>query len=116
MASQAVEGFALCTFGGKGSLPQPRPTGVRVACIGAATARAAERAGLVPDVVPLGAALPEQLAREIAAAGPLTGARVLLPRAERARETLREALEALLVGLGRYEGQLRHLRGEAHDD
>jgi uroporphyrinogen III methyltransferase/synthase len=67
----------------------------RVACIGPATARAASEAGLRVDLVPAGESTPEQLARMMAATGALAGLRVLLPRAERARETLPLALGAL---------------------
>ncbi len=67
----------------------------RVACIGEATARAARDAGLRVDLVPPGESTPEELAAALAATGELAGRRVLLPRAERARETLSRALEAL---------------------
>ncbi len=67
----------------------------RVACIGEATAGAARDAGLRVDLVPPGESTPEQLAAALAAAGELRGARLLLPRAERAREALPRALEAL---------------------
>ncbi len=67
----------------------------RVACIGEATARAAREAGLRVDLVPPGESTPDELVAALAAAGPLAGLRVLLPRAERARDTLPRALEAL---------------------
>jgi uroporphyrinogen-III synthase len=66
----------------------------RVACIGEATARAARAAGLRVDLVPTGESTPARLASTLAAAGELSGLRVLLPRAERARETLSRALAA----------------------
>ena len=66
----------------------------RVACIGEATARAARAAGLRVDLVPPGESTPESLAEALAAAGELAGLRILLPRAERARETLADVLIA----------------------
>ncbi|MCP4003552.1 MAG: uroporphyrinogen-III C-methyltransferase [bacterium] len=65
---------------------------VAVACIGEATAGAARAAGLRVDVVPSGASLPDELARQIARTGPLRGRKLLYPRAERARERLLTAL------------------------
>ena len=69
-------------------------TRTRVACIGRATERAARAAGLRVDLVPAGESTPERLAEALAASGELAGLRILLPRAERARETLGRALEA----------------------
>jgi uroporphyrinogen III methyltransferase/synthase len=66
---------------------------VRIACIGPATAAAAIEAGLRVDLVPQGRFLPEDLAAEMAAAGPLQGARILFPRAVKASDTLPRALE-----------------------
>jgi len=66
----------------------------RVACIGPATASAARESGLRVDLVPPGESTPERLAEALAAVGELSGLRVLLPRAERARETLADALVA----------------------
>jgi len=60
----------------------------RVACIGAATARAAEAAGLHVSVCPDDEGSPEALAAELERVAPLAGARVLFPRAARAREAL----------------------------
>jgi uroporphyrinogen III methyltransferase/synthase len=70
------------------------PGGARVACIGEATAQAARRLGWPVDALPAGRALPDELAKEMERAGSLRGARVLLPRAVRAREALVDALEA----------------------
>jgi len=64
----------------------------RIACIGAATARAAEAAGLRVDLRPQEEGSPEALAAELARAGELSGARVLFPRAARAREALGQEL------------------------
>jgi len=64
----------------------------RVACIGAATAREAEARGLGVSLRPEAEGSPEALAAELAAVGDLTGARVVFPRAARARETLAEEL------------------------
>jgi uroporphyrinogen III methyltransferase/synthase len=66
----------------------------RVACIGAATAQAARRAGWSVSAQPVEGAPPEDLAAAMDAVTPLAGARVLLPRAARAREALERALEA----------------------
>jgi uroporphyrinogen III methyltransferase/synthase len=85
------------------------PGRARVACIGAATAEAARRAGWRVDVQPAERALPEQLALEMARAAPLAGARVLFPRAARARETLVERLEshgALVRGVEVYDTRM----------
>jgi uroporphyrinogen III methyltransferase/synthase len=70
----------------------PAGTHARIACIGAATARAAEAAGLHVSVCPEAEGSPEALAAEIARAGELAGARVLFPRAARAREALADEL------------------------
>jgi uroporphyrinogen III methyltransferase/synthase len=64
----------------------------RVACIGAATARAAAEAGLAVSVCPEAEGSPEALAAELARASELAGATVLFPRAARAREALAEEL------------------------
>ena len=66
---------------------------VRVACIGPATAHAARAAGLRVQLVPEARFLPEDLVAEMAARGPLRGARVLFPCAAQAKETLPRALE-----------------------
>ncbi len=71
----------------------PGARALRVACIGPATADAAREAGLRVDVMPEQRFLPEDLAVAIERAGPLSGARVLLPRAEAGLPTLRQALE-----------------------
>jgi len=68
--------------------------GAKIACIGAATARAARAAGLPVEVVPEGESTPQRLAEALAARAPLAGARVLFPRAEKAREALVRELEA----------------------
>ncbi len=65
--------------------PAPR---AQIACIGAATARAAQAAGLHVAVCPEDEGSPEALAAAIESAGTLAGARVLFPRAARAREAL----------------------------
>lgn len=65
--------------------------GVRVGAIGPATAEALERQGIRPDLVPgeyRAEAVVEALGRESVA-----GLRVLLPRAEKAREVLPQELE-----------------------
>ena len=64
----------------------------RIACIGAATARAAEAAGLVVAVRPDAEGSPESLAAELARVSQLAGAAVLFPRAARAREALADEL------------------------
>ncbi|HTO06144.1 MAG TPA: uroporphyrinogen-III C-methyltransferase [Myxococcota bacterium] len=64
----------------------------RVACIGAATARAAAEAGLPVAVCPDAEGSPEALAAELARVSDLAGATVLFPRAARAREALAEEL------------------------
>jgi uroporphyrinogen III methyltransferase/synthase len=66
----------------------------RVACVGAATAAAARRAGLRVDVTPPERALPEELAEALRARAKLAGASVLFPCAEGARDALPRALEA----------------------
>ncbi len=68
--------------------------GLRVACIGPATAQAAREAGLPVHLVPSEQALPESLATELVADGGLAGRRVLLPRAEQAQDILSDALVA----------------------
>jgi len=70
----------------------PRPLSARIACSGEATRRALSAAGLHADVCPEGEGTAEALAAEIARSGELAGARVLFPRASRAREALAEAL------------------------
>ncbi len=74
-------------------LKRPTPAGLRVACIGPATADAARAAGLAVHAVPHGRSLPEELAREMAARAPLRATRALFPHAQRAREDLPRALE-----------------------
>ncbi len=73
---------------------QELPASTRIACIGEATARAARASGLRVDLVPTGESTPERLATALESAQPLSGLRVLLPRAELARDTLLRALEA----------------------
>ncbi len=70
------------------------PARARVACIGAATARAAGEAGWRVDVCPPDRALPEALVGAMESRADLSRARVLVPRAQRARQTLVEALAA----------------------
>jgi len=70
------------------------PGRARIACVGAATAQAARRFGWRVDALPAERALPEELALEMARAGSLRAARVLFPRAARAREALVEVLES----------------------
>ncbi len=65
----------------------------RVACVGPATARAAEEAGFPVHLVPERTDARGVLAA-LREAGPLAGRRVLLPRAEQGRETLPEGLRA----------------------
>ena len=75
----------------KSALPETRPDGPpRVACIGAASAAAAQAAGLRVDVVPPAPFAPERL---VAAMGSLAGQRVLLPRSAEARDMLQTLLE-----------------------
>ena len=77
----------------RASAPLLAPLGrARVACIGAATARAAESAGLRVELRPQEEGSPEALCAELAGAGELAGARVLFPRAARAREELGQEL------------------------
>lgn len=66
----------------------------RVACIGPATTRVARAAGLAPAFEPPSRALPGELVERLRAVCSLAGARVLLPRADRAREELALALSA----------------------
>lgn len=63
----------------------------RIAAIGPATARALARHGIDPDVVPQ-RYVAESVFDAIAAQGPLAGSRILIPRAQVARETLPELL------------------------
>lgn len=65
--------------------------GVRLCAIGPSTAAQLERYGLRVDVVPEEYRT-EMLAAALSAAGPLAGARVLLPKADIARERLAEEL------------------------
>ena len=73
----------------------PVPGHGAIACIGAATARAARSAGLEVDLVPEGPSLPRELAQAMARHADLKGARVLLPQARDARPELAEALAHL---------------------
>jgi len=66
------------------------PDGVRVACVGEATARAARERGLEVALLPAAGALPVDLAALLLERGP--GRRVLLPRAEQGRDELAAAL------------------------
>jgi uroporphyrinogen III methyltransferase/synthase len=66
----------------------PAAPRAKVACIGAATARAAQAAGLHVSVCPEDEGSPEALAAALERLGALAGARVLFPRAARAREAL----------------------------
>ncbi|MFQ5513813.1 MAG: uroporphyrinogen-III C-methyltransferase [Myxococcota bacterium] len=68
--------------------------GPRVACVGSATAAAAAAAGLRVQVIPPGPFRPPELVRAMVAHAPLSGARVLFPRGDRAGPSLREALES----------------------
>lgn len=71
----------------------PEAGGIRIAVVGAATAaRLAER-GIVPDLVPEDFRA-EGLIERFRSLGVTPGTRFLLPRAERAREILPEALSA----------------------
>lgn len=73
----------------------PAPPGAQVWCVGPATARAAEEAGLpAPRSLPAEDADAEGLLAALRASGPLRGRRVLVPRAEAGRETLLEGLRA----------------------
>lgn len=65
------------------------PAGVRVACVGGATARAARDAGWPVDLVPQ-----EESAAGLVAAFPRSAGRVLFPRSELAAPTLVEGLRA----------------------
>lgn len=65
------------------------PAGVRVACVGDATARAARQAGWPVDLVP-----DEESAAGLAAALPTDAGPVLFPRSEIAATTLVDALRA----------------------
>jgi uroporphyrinogen-III synthase len=66
---------------------------VPVACVGAATAEAARRAGLQVEVVPEAGALPQSMADALSLRASLRGARVLLPRAESGLEALGQELQ-----------------------
>lgn len=79
MTARALDGRALA--------------GVRLACVGAATAAALGRAGLRADLVPAHGDA-SGLARAVAASGDLRGARVLVPRAAGGREEAIELLRA----------------------
>lgn len=73
----------------------PRSPGrARVACVGPATAAAVRRIGWRVDVQPMERSLPVELAREMSRCDELRGARVLFPRAVRAREALASELAA----------------------
>lgn len=65
----------------------------RICAIGPATERALIARGLRPDLVP-GEAIGEGVARALVGHGGLEGARVLLPRAEQARDVVPDALRA----------------------
>ncbi len=64
----------------------------RIACVGAATAEAARRAGLRVDLVPPSRSLPDELAEALRARADLAGASVLFPCAEGAGALLARAL------------------------
>jgi uroporphyrinogen III methyltransferase / synthase len=68
--------------------------GVRIAAIGPATAAALSALGLTVEVLPEGY-VAESLVAAIGSRGDLRGARILLPRAETARDALPEGLRAL---------------------
>jgi len=63
----------------------------RICAIGAATERALIARGLRPDLVP-DDAIGDAITPTLLARGPIAGARILLPRAQRAREVLPKAL------------------------
>jgi uroporphyrinogen III methyltransferase/synthase len=71
----------------------PATDGPRIAAVGAATAERLEERGASPDLVP-GDFRAEGLIDRFRAIGVTPGMRFLLPRAERAREILPEALRA----------------------
>lgn len=86
-------------FAARPDAAAPWPSGVRVAVVGPATARALEARGVRPDLVP-GEAVGDALAAPLVASGtPGEPLRVLFPRAEVAREVLPEALRAAGVDL-----------------
>lgn len=66
----------------------------RVACVGAATARAAREEGFPSPAVPAGVKDARSLAAALAREEPLAGRRVLFPTAKRGRDTLPRALRA----------------------
>lgn len=68
--------------------------GTRIAAIGPATAHALAARGVRVDLVPEGY-VAESLVAALASRGDLTGARILIPRAQAARDTLPEGLRAL---------------------
>ena len=72
-------------------LDSRRLGGCSVAAIGPATAEALQENGIIPDFVP-GQYVAEAVVRGLKEQG-ITGARVLIPRAEQAREVLPEALQ-----------------------
>ncbi|MDQ4080714.1 MAG: uroporphyrinogen-III C-methyltransferase, partial [Gemmatimonadota bacterium] len=67
--------------------------GARIAAIGPATAEALLACGIVPDLVPA-QYVGEALADAVRASGDLTGARVLIGRAESARDVVPDVLRA----------------------
>jgi uroporphyrinogen III methyltransferase/synthase len=73
----------------------PAARRARIACVGPATAAELRRIGWTAGVEPAGRSLPAELARELEQRAPLRGARVLFPRAARAREELVRELTAL---------------------
>lgn len=87
-----VSANAVGYFPGTGG---PWPTGVRIAAVGAATARSLEQAGLQPDLVPAVDFTSEGLLALPELASPaISGRRILIVRGEGGRETLGLTLTA----------------------
>lgn len=72
--------------------------GGRICALGIATAAALADRGLIADLVPT-EAVGESLVQALVAAGGLAGARVLLPRAEGARDVIPDGLRAAGAGV-----------------
>ena len=89
-SANAVEALAARARARRVRLDRP---GLRVACVGERTARAAERAGLPVHLVPERSD-GEGLAEAVAAALAPVGLRCLLPRSEIGRDALPDALRA----------------------
>jgi len=90
-SANGVDQFMRRLFAGPGDIRDLK--GVRLCAIGPATAERLTRHGLRVDLMPLEYRA-EAVMDALRAAGPLEGSRVLLPRADIARELLSEELRA----------------------